>query len=120
LDYRQILHGDDNGDDDPGEKLMISKQFGSAPLFYMLGSFYAALLVFSRLPIAHAQNRSDWQQRWDQTLKAANKDARRVVWSTRKLIRQSTPKVLTKHSPTLSSSIPASTEARLNPEIAPY
>jgi hypothetical protein len=118
LDYRQILHGDDNGDDDPGEKLMISKQSGRAPLFYTLGIFYAALLVCSWLPLAHAQNGSDWQQRRGQTLKAANKQARVVVWLTRKLIRQSTPKVLATHSPTLSSSIPASTEARLNPEIA--
>jgi len=48
-----------------------------------LGIFSAPLSVLSRLPIAHVKNKLDGQQRWKQTLQAANDEACVVAWPSR-------------------------------------
>jgi iron(III) transport system substrate-binding protein len=59
---------------------MRSKQSGRAAYFFIIAISCATFLILSQLPHAHAQVKSDWQQRWEQTLKAAKKEGRVVVW----------------------------------------
>jgi hypothetical protein len=49
-------------------------------LFSCLCLSCTALNLFLVIPKAHSQSKSDWQQRWGKTLRAAKKDGRVVVW----------------------------------------
>lgn len=48
--------------------------------FCVLGTLCAALFLFSSVPSARSQSKSNWRQRWDKTLAAAKKEGRVVVW----------------------------------------